>query len=433
MNICMFTNTYVPHVGGVARSVQFFAEDLIDLGHRVLVVAPTFSDEKETPGKHPEVLRVPAIQQFNGSDFSVRIPLPLYVDQEIEKFVPDVVHSHHPFLLGDAAVRVARKRARPLVFTHHTLYEQYTHYVPIDFDKLKEFVIRLATMYANLCSRVVAPSRSVARLLLDRGVSRPIEEIPTGVDVSFFAAGNGERFRRDSHLPDDAPVVGHVGRLAPEKNLPYLAKAVCIFLEKAPEAHFLVIGDGPSQSEMRQIFADRHLEDRLHLTGEASGTRLRDAYSAMDLFVFSSKSETQGMVLLEAMAAGKPVVALDASGSREVIRDGENGRLLPGDASTENFAEAMREFHSKPKLARDWRFGARQTAQQFSREACAAKMEKLYRSLLTRHDASVPEAPAELEPLDALSARIKTEWELWRLKTAAALDAVQSRSGKGLP
>ncbi|MGA9538101.1 MAG: glycosyltransferase [Desulfobacterales bacterium] len=424
----MFTNTYLPHVGGVARSVRFFAEDLIDLGHRVLVVAPTFSDDKETSGKQPEVLRVPAIQQFNGSDFSVRIPLPLYVDQEIEQFVPDVVHSHHPFLLGDAAVRVARKRTLPLVFTHHTLYEQYTHYVPIDSDKLKNFVIRLATMYANLCSRVVAPSRSIARLLLDRGVSRPIEEIPTGVNVSSFAAGNGKRFRRDSHLPEGAPVIGHVGRLAPEKNLSYLAEAVSIFLEKAPKAHFLVIGDGPSQAEIKQIFADRHLEDRLHLTGEASGNRLRDAYGAMDLFVFSSKSETQGMVLVEAMAAGKPVIALDASGSREVIRDGENGRLLPGDASTENFAEAIREFHSKPELARDWSSGARQTAQRFSREACAAKMEKLYRSLLNRHADSVPEVTAEIDPLEALSARIKTEWELWSLKTAAAADAIQSIS-----
>jgi len=428
MNICMFTNTYLPHVGGVARSVRFFAEDLIDLGHRVLVVAPTFSDDAGTSGKQPEVLRVPAIQQFNGSDFSVRIPLPLYVDQEIEQFVPDVVHSHHPFLLGDAAVRVARKRTLPLVFTHHTLYEQYTHYVPIDSDKLKNFVIRLATMYANLCSRVVAPSRSIARLLLDRGVCRPIEEIPTGVNVSSFGAGSGKRFRRDSHLPEDAPVIGHVGRLAPEKNLPYLAEAVSIFLEKAPKAHFLVIGDGPSQSEIRQIFADRHLEDRLHLTGEANGDRLRDAYSAMDLFVFSSKSETQGMVLVEAMAAGKPVIALDASGSREVIRDGENGRLLPGDASTENFAEAIREFQSRPELARSWSSGARHTAQQFSREACAAKMEKLYRSLLNRHADSAPEVTAELDPFEALSARIKTEWELWRLKTAAALNAVQSSS-----
>jgi 1,2-diacylglycerol 3-alpha-glucosyltransferase len=201
MNICMFTNTYLPHVGGVARSVQFFTEDLIGMGHRILVVAPSFPKDTETAGDLPEVIRVPALQHFNGSDFSVRIPLPFYINQQIEKFVPDVVHSHHPFLLGDAAIRVARKWKLPLVFTHHTLYEQYTHYIPLELDALKEFVVRLATLYANLCSRVVAPSRSIALLLRERGVRRPIEVIPTGVDISFFAAGNGKKFRRDSDLP----------------------------------------------------------------------------------------------------------------------------------------------------------------------------------------------------------------------------------------
>jgi glycosyltransferase involved in cell wall biosynthesis len=177
------------------------------------------------------------------------------------------------------------------------------HYVPLEFDALKEFVARLATLYANLCSRVVAPIHSIALLLRERGVRRPIEEIPTGVDISFFAAGNGKKFRRDSDLPENVLVIGHIGRLAPEKNLAYLAEAVAIFMERAPEAHFLVVGDGPAQSEIKQTFADRHLVDRLHLAGEAAGSRLRDAYSAMDLFVFSSKSETQGMVLAEAMAA----------------------------------------------------------------------------------------------------------------------------------
>lgn len=428
MNICMFTNTYLPHVGGVARSVQFFTEDLIGLGHRVLVVAPTFPEDTESAGDRPEVVRVPAIQQFNGSDFSVRIPLPFYIDQQIDTFVPDVVHSHHPFLLGDTAIRVARKRNLPLVFTHHTLYEQYTHYVPLDSDTLKDFVVRLATMYANHCNRIVAPSRSIALLLRDRGVRRPIEEIPTGVDISFFAAGNGKKFRRDANLPEDALVIGHVGRLAPEKNLAYLSAAVAVFMKKVPPAHFLVIGNGPSQPEIKRTFADRHLDDRLHLSGEASGDRLRDAYSAMDLFVFSSTSETQGMVLVEAMAAGKPVVALDASGSREVIRDGENGRLLPEDASAEDFAAAIKEYLTNPDLAKKWTSGARRTAQGFSREACAENMEELYRKVRVGHGDNLAQNSIELDPMDALSERIKTEWELWRLKTAAAIDAVQSSS-----
>ena len=426
MNICMFTNTYLPHVGGVARSVQFFAEDLMGMGHRVLVVAPTFPENTEPGRGRPSVVRVPAIQQFNGSDFSVRIPLPLYIDQEIEQFVPDIVHSHHPFLLGDAAVRVARKRNLPLVFTHHTLYEQYTHYVPVDSEALIGFVVRLSTLYANLCCQVVAPSRSIARLLSERGVTRPIEEVPTGVDIDFFADGNGEKFRREIGLPHDALVVGHLGRLAPEKNLVYLAEAVAIFMTKAPTAHFLVIGDGPSRSEIKRIFVKRQLEDRLHLAGKATGDRLRDAYGAMDLFVFSSTSETQGMVLVEAMAAGKPVIALDASGSREVIRDKENGRLLPEKASPADFAAALWQFQSEPGLKEMWTSEARRTAQQFSRAVCAQKMENLYRAVIDRHDLQLSRDPAEHGPLDLLAERLKTEWDLWRLKTTAAADAVQA-------
>jgi glycosyltransferase involved in cell wall biosynthesis len=426
----MFTNTYAPHVGGVARSVQFFSEDLAELGHRVLVVAPTFPQDTAVTVGREEVLRVPAIQEFNGSDFSVRIPLPFYIDQQIEKFAPDVVHSHHPFLLGDAAIRVARSRAVPLVFTHHTLYERYTHYVPLDSDKLKSFVVRLATMYANLCSRVVAPSDSIARLLRHRGVRRPIEEIPTGVDLTFFTAGNGEKFRRETEVPANSLIVGHVGRLAPEKNLAYLAEAVAIFMEKVPEAFFLVVGEGPVRSEIRQIFAQRLVADRLRLIGEASGRRLSDAYNAMDIFVFSSKSETQGMVLVEAMASGKPVVALDASGSREVVKNETNGWLLPEGASIEEFAAALHQIHADPALAQRWRSGALQTAKRFSRRICARKMETLYKRLLSDCDDNSLTPPDVLNPLELMSQRIKTEWELWRRKTEAAVKALKNDAGR---
>jgi glycosyltransferase involved in cell wall biosynthesis len=426
----MFTNTYWPHVGGVARSVQFFAEDLIDRGHRLLVVAPEHTNDTDNDteawGRQGGTLRVPAIQQFNGSDFSVRIPLPLYIDQQIEKFAPDIIHSHHPFLLGDSAVRVARKHAVPLVFTHHTLYEDYTHYVPLDSEALKIFVIRLATMYANLCTQVVAPSDSIARLLRNRGVKSPIVEIPTGVDISFFSAGDGKEYRRVNNLPVDAFVVGHLGRLAPEKNLSYLAAAVAGFMVNEPAAHFVVVGRGHSRPEIKRIFAEQNLEDRLHLVGEATGNRLRDAYDAMNIFVFSSKSETQGMVLVEAMAAGKPVIALDASGSREVVRDGENGFLLSENATVKEFAAALHQFHDTPALQKEWRSAARVTAKRFSRKTCARKMEELYQKTIRDITSSPGNESLEFGPLDMLAERIKTEWELWSRKTAAALEATQS-------
>ena len=430
MNICMFTNTYLPLVGGVSRSVLFFTEDLRRMGHRVLVVAPAFPGYDGKSVREPDVVRVPAIQNFNGSDFSVRIPVPFFLDQEIEKFAPDLVHSHHPFLMGDAAIRAARKRSLPLVYTHHTRFEQYTHYVPIDSEALKDFVVELATQYANLSSRVVAPSASIAALLKENGVQRPIEEIPTGVDIPFFAAGDGEKFRRAAGLPAGAFVIGHVGRLAPEKNLGYLAEAVALYLETDATARFLVAGKGPSTAEIERIFEERGLADRLHMAGEVTGKGLGDAFKAMDLFVFSSKSETQGMVLVEAMAAGKPVIALDASGSREVIRNGENGRLLPPDAPVEDFAAAIEGFRADADLARDWTAAAGRTAESFSREACAEKLESLYNETLKGHSARMTneENNGQLGPLDAVAERIRAEWELLSLKTAAAVEALKPES-----
>ncbi|MDO9508609.1 MAG: glycosyltransferase, partial [Thermovirgaceae bacterium] len=313
MNICMFTNTYLPHVGGVARSVASFAEDLRKLGYRVQVVAPTFANEDGSQAEEEDdVLRVPAIQNFNGSDFSVRIALPYIIDDKIDESKPEVIHSHHPFLLGDAAFRAAFRRDLPLVFTHHTLYEQYIHYVSPESESMEQLAINLATQYANLCTLVIAPSESIARLITERGVISPIEVIPTGVDVEYFKSGDGKSFRRLFDIPMNARVIGHLGRLAPEKNLEYLCEAVIKALKKMPdETRFLVVGTGPSDSRIQEMFQKEGLEDRLIMAGSQSGRKLADAYNAMDLFVFSSKSETQGMVLTEAMAASTPVIALD--------------------------------------------------------------------------------------------------------------------------
>jgi 1,2-diacylglycerol 3-alpha-glucosyltransferase len=422
MNICMFTNTYLPHVGGVARSVATFAEDLCRLGHRVLVVAPTFHEDTFSAGKHYEVLRLPAIQNFNGSDFSLRIPIPFIINHKIDQFSPDVIHSHHPYLLGDAAIRAARTRNLPLVFTHHTLYEQYTHYVPLDSETLQHFVIKLSTEYANLCAKVVAPSLSVARLLSKRGVEKPIEDIPTGVDIQFFSKGRGEKIRQTHGIPQDALVIGHLGRLAPEKNLTYLAESVALFLESNREAFFVVAGSGPSEREIKRIFADKSLSDQLRMLGTVTGQNLAHVYQAMDLFVFSSKSETQGMVLTEAMAAGKPVIALDASGAREVVEDGRNGRLLSEAASQESFARAIRSFSEDASRAREWQKEAFNTANRFSRESSADRLLSLYQSILGHRSDHKND---ELIPWNTLRRRLKAEWELISEKTKAAAKLIR--------
>ena len=428
MKICMVTNTYLPHVGGVARSVHQFSEDLRDLGHEVLVLAPEYRSDRSE--KIEGVLRLPALQNFNGSDFSVRIPIPFMVEDRIESFSPDIVHSHHPFLMGDTALRIAHKYKRPLVFTHHTLYEQYTHYVPLDSQALREFVVRLATRYANFCDRVVAPSRSIARLIASRGVKRPVEEIPTGVDTDFFGQGDGQRFRSEFGLPSSGLVLGHLGRLAPEKNLVYLCRAVSAYLSRDSRAHFLLVGEGPIQDELLELFHNAGVKRQVVLAGKKTGRELQDAYQAMDLFVFASKSETQGMVLTEAMAAGKPVIALDASGTREVVRDGENGRLLREDASEETFVAAIEAFARDAQTAERWRENSLHTARRFSRGASARKLETLYREVLQEPVTGSTSLRQDFGLLNGLIERIKLEWDMLSEKTDAAKDALQSGRGK---
>ena len=370
MNIVLVSNTFTPHVGGVARSVQAFTDEYRRRGHRVLVVAPEYAN---LPEDEIDVVRIPAIQNFNASDFSFALPVPIGLTEILEEFEPDIIHSQHPFLLGNTAVRISRYFDLPLVFTHHTLYEQYTHYVPGNLPLFKRFIIELGTHYANLSDLVFAPSESIRDILLSRGVSTPVEVVPTGVIVDNFAHGDGAACRRRLGIPPDAFVVGHLGRLAPEKNLGFLAEAVAGFVQEHENAWFLVVGSGPSEPAMRKIFASAGLEERLVFAGVLQHQRLSDALAAMDLFAFASTSETQGMVLTEAMAAGLPVVALDAPGAREVVRDRYNGRLI-GQHSPEALRGGIEWVASQPpeEMARLIE-AAHATAEDFSMPRSADK------------------------------------------------------------
>ncbi len=422
MNICMMTNTYLPHVGGVARSVSTFAEEYRKAGHGVLVVAPQFEGKQPSKRSEAMVERVAALQNFNGSDFSVRLPLAATLSARLDAFKADLIHTHHPFLLGDTALRIASNKNVPIIFTHHTRYEDYTHYVPLDSPALREVAINLPTHFANLCDGVIAPSESLAKLIRQRGVTVPIKVVPTGIDVKSFATADGARFRKKFKISPRTFVVGHVGRLAPEKNLVYLARAVALFLKQTTDAIFFVVGGGPSEEQLKKTFADHGLSERLILAGKQTGRALHEAYRAMDVFAFASKSETQGMVLAEAMAAGLPVVALNASGVREVMRDGLNGFMLPASASAERFAKHLARVRTEPRLRRAFERGATATAQDFSREHCAALALEFYEEVrkATRRE----RLETHFSPWSAMLQRLSLEWDLISTRTQAVVSVV---------
>jgi 1,2-diacylglycerol 3-alpha-glucosyltransferase len=417
MKIAMFTNTYLPHVGGVARSVSSFSDELRRRNHEVEIIAPQFPDAEEST---EHVLRVPAIQNFNGSDFSVQIPQPGLISGRMAEFQPEVIHSHHPFLLGDSALRKAYEFGLPLVFTHHTMYEQYSHYVPLDSEALKRVAIQLATEYCNLCSHVIAPSESIADLLKNRGVTVPVTTIPTGIDLMVFGSGNGPRARQELDIAQDALVIGHVGRLAPEKRLDFLAEAVSRYLTEHPVARFLVVGQGPSRETMTEIFEQHSVLPQVVFAGQLCGEKLADAYASMNVFGFASQSETQGMVIAEAMAAGNAVVAVDGPGIREIVKE-QNGRLLSGDCTCEEFAAALTELTHDANYLRKIGEAARESAQSYGLECCADRLIELYQTLIEDFGSK---GGSDFGPWDQLRGRLEAEWKLITEKATALSAAV---------
>ena len=422
MRILMMTNTYLPHVGGVAHSVESFTSAYRSQGHRVVVVAPTFED---MPEHEVDVVRVPAIEQINGTDFSWRLPIPGFLSTALDRCTPEIVHSHHPFLLGDTALRVAAARSVPVVFTWHTMYEKYVHYLVSDTELFQRFMMQMAVRYANLCDAVIAPSESIRAIIRDRGVESPVHVIPTGIDVERFAAGDGHRFRDRRNIPRDAFVIGHTGRLAPEKNLSLLAAAAADCLEQLGErAWFLVVGEGPSSDAIREVFASKNLADRLVAPGTLKGSELVDAYAAMDVFAFASLTETQGMVLAEAMAAGVPVVAVSAPGADEVVSDGRNGILVRrADASI--LAHALLRLASAPAETREQMSSlARKRARELSIERCAEQALQLYHAVIA---SPRNRDTAWTEHRSHMLRQVETEWNLWSTRVEAAISALLGR------
>jgi len=424
MRIMMMTNTYLPHVGGVARSVAAYTGALRARGHEVLVVAPQFDG---APADEEMVLRISAIQKFNGSDFSVVVSSDGFLQDRVEEFRPDIIHSHHPFLLGGAAQRLAAINDIPLVFTHHTLYEQYTHYVPGDSQFMKRFVAALSTEYANLAQLVIGPSESIHDLLIERGVTTEVRVLPTGVDEAFFKAGHGAAFRKVMGIPADAFVVGHVGRLAPEKNLEFLSTAVARFLQHNEDALFLVVGTGPAKQAIETICRRFKVADRLVMAGAFAQPLLSSAYRAMDVFAFASRTETQGMVLTEAMATRTPVVAVDASGVREVLQDGVNGLMLP-QQSRRGFIKALQHFHDLTPAQRNrYRRAALRTARAVSLENCTEQLEGFYRQLLADNCGAAIENP---DAWESIMKKLGAEWNMLSNLANAAGKALTGGSGR---
>lgn len=380
MRVGLFTNNYLPFRGGVTTAVETLRVGLEAQGHRAWVFAPAWGGSQADPGF---VLRYPSIPAPTYPGFALPLPFSRRLGRAALGLDLDIFHAQHPFLLGVTARRLARARRRPLVFTYHTRYEKYAHYVPLPERFVGALAVRLARRFANSADLVVAPSARIAAALGESGVTAPIAVVPTGVPLDLFRPGDRLGARRALGLPHDAPLCLYVGRLDREKSVERIIDAFGSIAGAVSGARLILVGQGSHGQRLRRVAAASPARSVVHFAGSVAREDLPPYYRAADLFLFSSETETQGLVLAEAHACGLPAVAVRAPGVDEVVRDGETGVLTKSDP--EELADAAIGLLLDGDRRRDMGRAARGLAvSDFSAARQVEIMARHYASLLER-------------------------------------------------
>jgi len=359
VRVGLFTNNYLPFCGGVTVSVETLRRGLEARGHEAWVLAPRFPGAADGG---PRTLRYPSIPAATYPQFPLAIPYSRRLARRVRALDFDVFHAHHPFLLGPAARRLARRQARPLVFTYHTRYDKYAHYVPLRRDFVEAAARLLSTRFAARADAIIAPSAVLRDELRGRGVQAPIAVVPTGVDLARFSPGDRVAARRASGMEDGALMVLYVGRLDREKSVDRVLAAFARIAGTLPQARLVVVGHGTQADALRRMAGGLHAAARVTFAGVCAHEDLPQHYRAADLFLFASETETQGLVLAEAAACGLPAVAVDAPGCAEVVHDGDTGVLTKGDPSA--LAEAAIALLVDPARRAAMGLRARQLAER---------------------------------------------------------------------
>jgi 1,2-diacylglycerol 3-alpha-glucosyltransferase len=371
MRIGFFTEVYRPIVNGVVASVDGLAEGLRRLGHDVYCFAPHIPGSDDTDG----ALRMPSLPLPTSTPYRLTVPMVSRRNRRGIINTLDVVHAHSPFVTGWMSVRYARRLRVPLVYTYHTRLEEYVHYLPFDSKATRYAASTLTRSFANLADAVIVPTPAMRRRLAEIGVTAHIEVVASGIDLEHFGAGKMRAdLRRALGTRSDERLLLFVGRLGREKNIELLLQA--LMLTTVP-ARLAIAGDGPEREMLEERAKELGLADRVRFLGGIPRAGLPDYYASADAFVFASVSETQGLVLAEAMAAGAPVIAIDTPVVRDVV--GSDGWLVSG--SAEAFARAI---DALPAGENPLRARGRRTAEAFGIDAQAQKVAALYETLRTR-------------------------------------------------
>jgi len=378
----MASDVFFPRINGVSTSIETFRRCLAGEGIEVRLVAPSYGDEAPADW----IVRVPGRQVPGDPEDRLVRWRAMHAAVTEAAHDCDLLHVQTPFVAHYAGLKAARRLRRPVLATYHTLFEEYLgHYAPfLPAALLRAQARAWSRRQCNALDALVVPSRAMQERLGEYGVQVPMHVLPTGIPLDRFAAGDRAAFRARHGIAPERPVALFVGRVAHEKNIGFLLEAMKIVSRRVPQALLLVTGEGPAMPDLRRQAKALGLGARVCFLGYLDrASELPDCYAAADVFVFASRTETQGLVLLEAMAAGLPVIALAEMGTRDILGP-RRGAIVPPD-DVDAFGRALCDYFERrevwPALADE----ARRYAAEWSDSALAARLAGLYRQLVNEH------------------------------------------------
>lgn len=391
MNIGFFTDSYRPYTSGVVRSIELFAREFNARGHEVYIFGPDYPLIHYP--REDKVFRFASIPAPTMPEFSIPIPFSAQLGTTLRRINLEVIHVHSPFLLGRLGAYAARQYGLPLIFTFHTLYEQYVHYLPVAQQTTKLMVQTIGRDFCNRCDLVIAPSRLVENYLREIGVTVKVAVIPTGIDLKEFEDTDSRWLQTNFQVSPTERILLFVGRLGKEKNIIFLLESFYRVQQEISDLRLVIVGGGPQEEELRRLCIKLGIDGKVIFTGVLPRNQLVHCYAAADLFVFPSVTETQGLVIAEAKAAGLPVVAIRAFGAAEMVRHGEDGFLAEHsqDSFTGSIIRLLQDRSLYEKMSRNALFNAG----ELSSSSSAEKMLAQYGHLLE----SKPSSPSRYQPV----------------------------------
>jgi glycosyltransferase involved in cell wall biosynthesis len=379
MQIGFFTNTYFPICYGSVISIESFRKNLEKLGHTVYVFAPSHRGYKD---ENKKIFRYPSFLFRYKIDYPVSIPISSFINNKIKELDLDIIHVHQPFSLGKEGLRFARKLKIPVIFTYHAKYEDYVHYVPfLPEGLLVDLVKKEAVNFANKCDLTITPSEGIKKIIKRRGVSEKlIKVLPTGIDCQSFENGNRAKIREQYAIKKDEKLFLNIGRINEEKNLKMLFKTVKELILENSKIKMMFVGEGFLKDDLLKMAKKAGISDNVIFTGFIEYEKIKDYLKAADVYLQTSKSETQGITILEAMASEVPIVAVKATGTEDFIVNNKNGFLTKN--QSKDFHDKIKFLLKNPLIKNKMIIQAKKDAKKFEEKKQAQKLENIYKKLI---------------------------------------------------